>query len=166
MPGPFSWSWAQASGADARSSAGPSAPAGPGRGAFQGGWRRPGSLVPGSEGLLDEAPDRQPPGAPEPLRAVLAVVNGLVLDQAALERENPAVKRTPVIGSLSCPWMNSRPGESREFAEPGAWNRGQIRSRSLRSLSPFRQSRSRRPTEDGRGGRQPTLDDWDLFYAG
>jgi len=32
--------------------------------------------------------------------------------RAPIEGEDPAVERTPVIGSFSSPWMNSRPGES------------------------------------------------------
>jgi hypothetical protein len=47
---------------------------------------RPGQLVPPGEltlaGLLEEAPDRQPPGAPDPFRPILAVVDWPVLDKA------------------------------------------------------------------------------------
>ena len=44
------------------------------------------------KGFLEEAPDRQPPEAPDPLRPVLAVIDGLVFDPSRIEGEDPALK--------------------------------------------------------------------------
>jgi hypothetical protein len=49
---------------------------------------------------------------PQFIELVLAVIDLFVLDLGVVEGDDPAVERTPVIGSSSFPWMNSRPDES------------------------------------------------------
>ena len=50
-------------------------------------------MFPAYELALADYPDRQPPGAPNPLRPVLTVIEGLVLDPGLIEEENLAEER-------------------------------------------------------------------------